>query len=221
MPTPLIITLTQAGEDTGPFNIYSNIDGYTVPFESGVSKGDLTSGYVSTLVPDTASIVRVKSDNPLCSNYIDLVIPTTTTTTTLTPPTTSTTTTSAPITTTTTTTVIANVGISINNNITGLEDIEISSISFSHGKTFTLISGVFPIDQSQGVTGTVNGEGTFDITLNITVNSPGSDPSTIKVTDSNGITTCKDITTTASYVFVNQAVDESTPLVIVAEDGSC
>ena len=32
----IIITLTTAGADTGPFNLYSDIDGYLVPFVTGV-----------------------------------------------------------------------------------------------------------------------------------------------------------------------------------------
>lgn len=78
-----IITLTLAGSDTGPFNLYSNLDGFIVPFESSIAKGDLEAGYTSTLVPDAASVIRIQSNNPLCDNYIDLSVPTTTTTTTV------------------------------------------------------------------------------------------------------------------------------------------
>lgn len=103
MPQTVIITLTVAGLDTGPFNLYSNADGYVTPFETGVTKPSLLVGYVSTLVPDAATIIRVKSVNELCNNYIDLTIPTTTTTTTSsTTSTTSTTSTSSTTTTTTT-----------------------------------------------------------------------------------------------------------------------
>jgi hypothetical protein len=106
MPQTVIITLTTAGLDTGPFNLYSDVDSYVTPFETGVTKPSLLVGYVSTLVPNAATIIRVKSVNELCNNYIDLTIPTTTTTsstTTLVPPTTTTTTTGTPTTTTTTT----------------------------------------------------------------------------------------------------------------------
>jgi hypothetical protein len=99
MAQTALITLTTAGADTGPFDLYSDIDGYSVPFETGVSKASLVAGYTSTLIPDGATIVRVKSDNVLCTNYIDLyLVPTTTTTTS------STSTTSTSSTTTTTTT---------------------------------------------------------------------------------------------------------------------
>lgn len=82
MAQTVLITLTSAGVDTGPFDLYSNIDGFTVPFEDNVPKLDLEAGYTSILVPDSASIVRVQSDNVLCDNFIDLTISTTTTSTT-------------------------------------------------------------------------------------------------------------------------------------------
>ena len=104
MAQTVLITLTTAGADTGPFDLYSDVDGYSVPFETGVSKASLVAGYTSVLVPDGATIVRVQSDNVLCTNYIDLyLVPTTTTTTSSTSSTTTTTTTDIPTTTTTTT----------------------------------------------------------------------------------------------------------------------
>ena len=100
----VLITLTTAGADTGPFDLYSNVDGYGSPFETGVSKAALLGGYASALVPDLATIVRVMSDGD-CVNYIDIVLDevTTTTTSTTVAPTTTTTTTIEPTTTTTTT----------------------------------------------------------------------------------------------------------------------
>jgi hypothetical protein len=77
----VLITLTTAGADSGPFfDLYSNVDGYSVPFETGVSKSALVAGYMSSSVPNGTTIVRVYS-NGLCVNYIDLTITTTTTTT--------------------------------------------------------------------------------------------------------------------------------------------
>jgi hypothetical protein len=77
----VLITLTIAGDDSGPFDFYSDIDGYVSAFETGVSKGDLLGGYSSNLVPDYTSIIRVKS-NGVCTNYVDIKVsqPTTTTT---------------------------------------------------------------------------------------------------------------------------------------------
>jgi hypothetical protein len=81
----LLIKLTNAGLNSGPFNLYSDTDNYFTAFESDVPKQDLLDGYISNLVPDDTTIVRVISDNLLCTNYADLsiVVPTTTTTTTI------------------------------------------------------------------------------------------------------------------------------------------
>ena len=91
------ITLTIAGTDTGPFNLYSDVDGFVSAFETGVSKAALLAGYTSILVPNGTTIIRVMSANPLCTNFIDIIIgaPCTTTTTTSSS-TTTTTTTAAP-----------------------------------------------------------------------------------------------------------------------------
>ena len=77
----VFITLTVAGADSGPFNLYSNIDGYTTAFESGVSKASLLAGYSSSLVPDYTTTIKVLSTG-LCTNYIDIVLDEVTTTTT-------------------------------------------------------------------------------------------------------------------------------------------
>lgn len=82
MALTVLITITSAGADTGPFNLYSNVDGYTVPFESSVSKIALEAGYASSLVPDGTSTIRIQSNNSLCNNYVNVSISTTTTTTT-------------------------------------------------------------------------------------------------------------------------------------------
>jgi hypothetical protein len=81
MAQTVLITLTTAGADTGPFDLFSDADSYVTPFETGIAKVALTSGYTSSLVPDLATIIRVQSDS-VCTNYIDLSIVVTTTTTT-------------------------------------------------------------------------------------------------------------------------------------------
>jgi len=80
----VLITLGIAGTDSGPFDLYSNNDGYTSAFESGVSKAALLAGYASSLVPDYTVVIRVKSNGELCTNYVDIPViePSTTTTTT-------------------------------------------------------------------------------------------------------------------------------------------
>jgi hypothetical protein len=81
----VLITLTVAGADSGPFNLYSNLDGFTAAFESGVSKASLLAGYPSALVPDYTTTVRVMSAGD-CTNYIDIILGATTTSTSTSPP---------------------------------------------------------------------------------------------------------------------------------------
>lgn len=69
-----IITLTgTVGTDAGPFNLYSNTDTYAAPFETGVSKANLISGYTSNNVPTSTATVRVKSTGS-CTNYLDIAV---------------------------------------------------------------------------------------------------------------------------------------------------
>ena len=69
----VLITLTIAGTDSGPFDLYSDINGYTSAFESGVSRASLLAGYSSALVPNFTTLVRVQSTGD-CSNNIDITL---------------------------------------------------------------------------------------------------------------------------------------------------
>jgi hypothetical protein len=100
----VLIQLTTAGTDTGPFNLYSDLDSFGVPFEVGVTKVDLLSGYLSSLVPDFTTTIRVCSTSLYCSNCIDITVEPLPTTTTTSSSSTSSTTTSSTSTTTSTTT---------------------------------------------------------------------------------------------------------------------
>jgi hypothetical protein len=106
----ILITLSSAGQNTGPFNIYSNIDNYTTAFAVNLSREILLAGYITNNAPMGTTYVRVKS-NTSCKNYVDIHVLSqngTTTTTTTVPGNTTTTTSSttiAPGTTTTTTTL--------------------------------------------------------------------------------------------------------------------
>lgn len=91
------ITLTTAGTGTGPFDLYSDFDGYVTPFETGVSKFALTSGYTTSLVYNGTTIIRVQSNSVGCTNYVDLPVSGITTTTTTSTTTSTTTTTTAPV----------------------------------------------------------------------------------------------------------------------------
>ena len=70
----VLIQLTVADIDTGPlFNLFSDDNGYSSPFETGISKTALLTGYTSNVVPTATSIIRVKSTGK-CLNYVDLQI---------------------------------------------------------------------------------------------------------------------------------------------------
>jgi len=73
MPFSATISLTSAGTDTGPFDLYSDVDSFVTPFESGVSKSALLSGFLSFNVPNTTVTCRVKSAGA-CVNYVDMPI---------------------------------------------------------------------------------------------------------------------------------------------------
>ena len=92
----VLITLTTAGADSGPFNLFSNLDGFISAFEVAVPKASLLAGYSSSLVPDFTTTIRVKSTGD-CNNYIDIPLYGTTTTSSSTSSTSSTTTTSTTI----------------------------------------------------------------------------------------------------------------------------
>jgi hypothetical protein len=99
MAQTVLITLTLAGVDVGPFDLYSDADGYVSAFETGVSRAALIAGYTSNLVPDAATTIKAQSYGT-CTNSLYLVIEggttTTTTTSTSTSTTTSTTTAAVP-----------------------------------------------------------------------------------------------------------------------------
>jgi len=71
----VVITLTTAGTNTGPFNLYSNVDGFTSAFATGISKSALLAGYTSTAVPNGATVVRALSTGTDCNgSYVDMNI---------------------------------------------------------------------------------------------------------------------------------------------------
>lgn len=77
----ILLTLTTAGADTGPFNLFSDVDAYNTAFETGVLKSALVAGYLTSLAPIGTTIVRIQSTGS-CTNYIDIVLTGYTTTTT-------------------------------------------------------------------------------------------------------------------------------------------
>lgn len=70
----VFLQLTTAGSDSGPFNLYSDLDGYTIPFETDVFKSSLEAGY-STDAPDGTQTVKVVSTGAcINSTYITLTL---------------------------------------------------------------------------------------------------------------------------------------------------
>jgi hypothetical protein len=220
MPFTALITLTIAGTDTGPFDLYSNIDGFTVPFENNVAKLDLEAGYVSTLIPDSTETVRVQSDNVLCSNFVDLPVPSTTTTTSTSTSTSTTTTTSTSTSTTTstTTTVCTETFVGV-DNILSL-DIPITGVSIN-GVPVVYSSGTnFPINAGFSGTFTTNQIGPSN-TIEVTYGAATAGQK-ITIIDSLGIPDCNNIGIGGGTVDMTSAeVNCSVFVQILGEDGTC
>jgi hypothetical protein len=77
----VILTLTTAGSDSGPFDLYSNTDGYVTAFEIGVTKSALEGGYTTSDAPNFTTTVKVQSTGK-CNTYTYIILQNTTTTTT-------------------------------------------------------------------------------------------------------------------------------------------
>ena len=76
------IILTIAGTDSGPFDLYSDVDAFAAAFETDVSRAALVAGYTTFAVPDGATQIKVQSTGS-CTNYIIIDVgPAITTTTT-------------------------------------------------------------------------------------------------------------------------------------------
>lgn len=69
----VIITLTDLGGLVGPFDLYSNLDGYTTPFETNIPASSFVYGYYTTSLPYGTTIIKVKSDGG-CINFLNLEI---------------------------------------------------------------------------------------------------------------------------------------------------
>lgn len=214
----VLITLTTAGTDTGPFDLYSNVDGYVSAFETGVSKAALLAGYSSALVPNGTTTIRIKSTGT-CVNYIDVTVITTTTTTTTSTPTTTTTTTSVPPTTTTTTTtsLVSNIFLDMSLSL----DTTVSDISVQ-GSPASYVSGV-PLPNTGGGNtnlNTVEVGGAQTVVITYTCTFGGHK---ITLIDSLGTVTCQNtsIGSGITMTFINANINNITAVQILAEDGTC
>lgn len=205
----VLITLTTAGTDTGPFDLYSNVDGYVSAFETGVSKAALVAGYSSALVPNGTTTIRIKSTGT-CVNYIDVTVVTTTTTTSSTTSTTSSTTTSTSSTTTTSSTaaptqllvyakyITAPSAGSLQFSINGGPNFNAGAIPTSSCDYMFTISGItagdsitFSDTNTQAIAGSTSvcpsGPGGFACTYNYSVLVSGSQTAYISV---DGVNAC-------------------------------
>jgi hypothetical protein len=90
--TVLITLVLPVGGDAGPFDLYSDTDGYVAPFATNISASALIAGYTATNVPDGTTIIKVQSVG-VCTNFVDVQVNLLTTTTTTSSSSTSTTTT--------------------------------------------------------------------------------------------------------------------------------
>ena len=205
----VLITLTTAGTDTGPFNLYSNVDGYVSAFETGVSKAALLAGYSSALVPNGTTTIRIKSTGT-CVNYIDVTVVTTTTTTSSTTSTTSSTTSTSSTTTTSSTTepptqllvyakyITAPSAGSLQFSINGGPNFNAGAIPTSSCDYMFTISGItagdsitFSDTNTQAIAGSTSvcpsGPGGFGCTYNYSVLISGSQSAYISV---DGVNAC-------------------------------
>lgn len=73
MALPVIITLSNMGSAVGPFNLYSDVDNYVIPFEQDVPASAFTYGYYTTSVPDGTLNIKVQSEGE-CLNYIITIV---------------------------------------------------------------------------------------------------------------------------------------------------
>lgn len=67
----ICVKLTLAGEDTGPFDIYTNADSFASPVVQNISKLQLLEGYVMQIDETKTTIIRVVSKG-VCGNYFDV-----------------------------------------------------------------------------------------------------------------------------------------------------
>jgi hypothetical protein len=80
----MIVTITLSippGGAAGPFDLYSDANGYTPAFATNISAPVLQAGYTSSVVPNGTNIIRVTSAGA-CTNSIDIPVNLITTTTT-------------------------------------------------------------------------------------------------------------------------------------------
>ena len=143
----IVITLTVSGSDVGDFDVYGNLDGYTIAIVTGVSRSALITGY-SLVVPDGTSTIKLVSTG-LCTNFELIPISTTTSTTSTTAtPTTSTTSTTSSTTSTSSTTTTTTAPITYYEHrrslIPSATECSICPPIYGSGKFYTVLSDNIP-----------------------------------------------------------------------------
>lgn len=66
------ITLSVLGNETGPFDLYSDVDNFITPFITNVPRASFLSTY-EVEAPDETTIVKIINLNPLCTGNVDIV----------------------------------------------------------------------------------------------------------------------------------------------------
>ena len=67
------IIFTTVGTDAGPFNLYSNVDGFSGAFVANLTRTQLLAGFPSSVVPDGTTTIRVRSFG-VCTNFVDIPV---------------------------------------------------------------------------------------------------------------------------------------------------
>jgi hypothetical protein len=149
----VVVRLLTAGSDTGPFNLYTNADGFTTPIAVAVLKSRLTTGFTLPSVPLGTTLIRAESLGICENNYTVAISPGY-----IGPPTTSTTSTTStsttlyvgPITSTTTSTTSTSTSTSTSTTST-------STTRFVAAPSFELIYQEIPGFDFVKINNVVNG----------------------------------------------------------------
>ena len=60
------ITISNVGADVGPFNLYSDVDGFISAFDTDITTAQLTAGFFTGNVPDGTTQIKVANANISC-----------------------------------------------------------------------------------------------------------------------------------------------------------
>lgn len=63
------ITISNVGSDAGPFNLYSDVDGFVSAFETDITTAQLEAGFFTDNVPDGTLEIRIQNANELCGTF--------------------------------------------------------------------------------------------------------------------------------------------------------